>query len=96
MQSSSANLRATISKHPNKERNCNRGREEQALVRPAVEEEGQADSHPRRVADSLFFLDAGKSTEHQSAAENRNGATPVAVCPVAERSQAEHSHQAAP
>src|SRR6266436_3723628 len=69
------------SKQPNEKSNSNRNSEEQALVGAAIEQQRQADSHPRRVPGSLFFLDPGQSTQHQRATEGRNRTTPVAVCP---------------
>src|SRR2546422_3781966 len=87
LQKSSLNPLLILPKQPNEESNCNRNRQEQALVGAAIEQERQADSHPRHVPGSLFFLDPGQSTQHQSAAKRGNRTAPVAVCPVTEGSK---------
>src|SRR6266705_181363 len=72
LQKFSLNPLLIPSKQPNEKSNRNRNRQEQALVWAAIEQERQADSHPRRVPDSLFFLDPGQSTQRQRAAKRRN------------------------
>ena len=84
-----------LPKQPNEKSNGNRNRQKQALVGAAIEQQRQADSHPRRVPDSLFFLDPRQSTQHQRAAKRRNRTTPVAVCPVAEGSEPNYGKDAA-
>src|SRR5437870_6529208 len=95
LQKSSLNPLLILPKQPNEESNGNRNRQEQALVGAAIEQQRQADSHPRGIPGSLFFLDPGQSTQHQRATEGRNRTTPVAVYPVAKGSEPNHSQQAA-
>src|SRR5258708_20068669 len=86
LQKSSLNPLFILPKQPNEKSNCNRNRQEQALVWAAIEQERQADSHPRRVTDSLFFLDPGQSTHPQPPPTPPNPTTPLPLSPLPQAS----------